>query len=88
MMTLVAVAITMAYAYSNAVVFGLTGTTLFWELTTLVDIMLLGHWIEMKSVMGASMAQEELAKLMPSDAHNSQARRQCEERAAKRVGGG
>lgn len=85
-MTLVAVAITTAYAYSNAVVFGLTGTMLFWELTSLVDIMLLGYWIEMKSVMGASMALEGLAKLMPSDAHNSHARRQCEERAAKRVG--
>ncbi len=69
MMTLVAVAITTAYVYSSAVVFGLTGKTFFWELATLVDIMLLGHWIEMKSVMGASRALEELAKLMPSDAH-------------------
>jgi P-type Cu2+ transporter len=69
MMTLVAVAITTAYGYSSAVVFGLTGMTFFWELATLVDIMLLGHWIEMKSVMGASKALEELAKLMPSDAH-------------------
>jgi len=51
------------------VVFGLTGKVFFWELATLVDIMLLGHWIEMKSVMGASKALEELAKLMPSDAH-------------------
>jgi len=69
MMTLVAVAITTAYLYSSAVVFGLTGKMFFWELATLVDIMLLGHWIEMKSVMGASKALEELAKLMPSDAH-------------------
>ncbi len=69
MMTLVAVAITTAYLYSGAVVFGLTGKMFFWELATLVDIMLLGHWIEMKSVMGASKALEELAKLMPSDAH-------------------
>ena len=69
MMTLVAVAITTAYAYSSAVVFGLAGKVFFWELATLVDIMLLGHWIEMKSVMGASRALEELAKLMPSDAH-------------------
>ena len=69
MMTLVAVAITTAYVYSSAVVFGLNGTTFFWELATLVDIMLLGHWIEMKSEMGASKALEELAKLMPSDAH-------------------
>jgi Cu2+-exporting ATPase len=69
MMTLVAVAITTAYLYSSAVVFGLTGKMFFWELATLVDIMLLGHWIEMKSVMGASKALEELARLMPSDAH-------------------
>ncbi|WP_020160991.1 copper-translocating P-type ATPase [Methylobacter marinus] len=69
MMTLVAVAITTAYVYSSAVVFGLTGKMFFWELATLVDIMLLGHWIEMRSVMGASKALEALAKLMPSDAH-------------------
>ncbi len=69
MMTLVAVAIATAYLYSSAVVFGLTGKIFFWELATLVDIMLVGHWIEMKSVMGASKALEALAKLMPSDAH-------------------
>jgi Cu2+-exporting ATPase len=69
MMTLVAVAISAAYLYSSAVVFGLSGKIFFWEVATLVDIMLLGHWIEMKSVMGASRALEELAKLMPSDAH-------------------
>ncbi len=69
MMTLVAVAVTTAYVYSSAVVFGLTGKIFFWELATLVDIMLLGHWIEMKSVLGASKALEELAKLMPSNAH-------------------
>jgi len=69
MMILVSVAIATAYLYSSAVAFGLTGKMFFWELATLVDIMLLGHWIEMKSVMGASKALEELAKLMPSDAH-------------------
>ncbi|CAN5529672.1 heavy metal translocating P-type ATPase [soil metagenome] len=69
MMILISVAISTAYIYSSAVVFGLTGKVFFWELATLVDIMLLGHWIEMKSVMGASRALEELAKLMPSDAH-------------------
>ena len=69
MMTLIALAISVAYVYSASVVFGLTGKTFFWELATLIDIMLLGHWIEMKSVMGASRALEELAKLMPSDAH-------------------
>ncbi|MFO7964053.1 MAG: copper-translocating P-type ATPase [Desulfobacterales bacterium] len=69
MMTLIAVAITTAYGYSSVVVFGLAGKVFFWELATLIDIMLLGHWIEMRSVMGASRALEELAKLMPSDAH-------------------
>jgi Cu2+-exporting ATPase len=69
MMTLISVAITTAYLYSSAVVFGLSGNILFWELATLIDIMLLGHWIEMKSVMGASKALEELVRLMPGDAH-------------------
>jgi Cu2+-exporting ATPase len=69
MMTLIAIAIATAYIYSVAVVLGLDGKVFFWELATLIDIMLLGHWIEMKSVMGASKALEELAKLMPSEAH-------------------
>ena len=69
MMTLIAVAISAAYVYSTATVFGLPGEPFYWELVTLIDIMLLGHWIEMKSVMGASRALEELAKLMPSVAH-------------------
>ncbi len=69
MMTLIALAIATAYIYSASVVFGLEGKIFFWELVTLIDIMLLGHWIEMKSVMGASKALEELARLMPSEAH-------------------
>ncbi len=69
MMTLIGLAITVAYVYSSAVAFGLKGETFFWELATLIDIMLLGHWIEMRSVMGASRALEELARLMPSEAH-------------------
>ncbi|MGH8003703.1 MAG: copper-translocating P-type ATPase [Limisphaerales bacterium] len=69
MMTLIAVAITTAYVYSSAVVFGLPGEIFFWELATLIDVMLLGHWIEMKSVLGASKALEVLARLMPSGAH-------------------
>lgn len=69
MMTLIGLAISTAYIYSSVVVFGLPGKVFFWELVTLVDIMLLGHWIEMRSVMGASRALEELAKLMPSNAH-------------------
>ncbi len=69
MMTLISVAITTAYVYSSAVAFGLAGKIFFWELVTLIDVMLLGHWIEMRSVMGASKALEELARLMPSEAH-------------------
>lgn len=69
MMTLIAVAITVAYVYSTLIVFGLDGMMFFWELATLIDIMLLGHWIEMKSVMGAGEALEKLAKLMPANAH-------------------
>lgn len=69
MMTLIAVAISVAYFYSTAVVFGLPGMVFYWELATLIDIMLLGHWIEMRSVMGASRALEELVKIMPSEAH-------------------
>ena len=69
MMTLIALAIGVAYVYSSVVVFGLPGEVFFWELATLIDIMLLGHWIEMRSVMGASRALEELVRLMPSEAH-------------------
>jgi Cu2+-exporting ATPase len=69
MMTLIAVAITTAYVYSSVVAFGLRGEVFFWELATLIDIMLVGHWIEMRSVMSASRALEELAKLLPSEAH-------------------
>ncbi|MGQ4914400.1 MAG: heavy metal translocating P-type ATPase [Candidatus Asgardarchaeia archaeon] len=69
MMTLIAVAITVAYVYSSAVVFAISGKFFFWELSTLIDIMLLGHWIEMRSIMGASKALEALVKLMPSEAH-------------------
>lgn len=69
MMTLIGLAITVAYVYSTAIVFGLEGKVFFWELASLIDIMLLGHWIEMRSIMGAGKALKELAKLMPSDAH-------------------
>lgn len=69
MMTLIALAITVAYVYSSAVVFGLEGKTFFWELASLIAIMLLGHWIEMRSVMGASRSMQELANLMPATAH-------------------
>jgi len=69
MMTLIAFAICVSYIYSALTVFVLQGNDFFWELATLIDVMLLGHWIEMKSVMGASRALEELAKLMPAMAH-------------------
>lgn len=69
MMTLIAIAISVAYIYSSLVVFGLPGMMFFWELATLIDIMLLGHWIEMKSILGAGEALEQLAKLMPAQAH-------------------
>jgi len=69
MMTLIALATSVAYFYSSAVVFGLKGKFFFWELATLIDVMLLGHWFEMKSVLGASRALEKLAQLMPDTAH-------------------
>lgn len=69
MMTLVAVAITVAFVYSVAIIFGLPGMDFFWELATLILIMLLGHWIEMRSIMSASRELELLVQLMPSDAH-------------------
>jgi Cu2+-exporting ATPase len=69
MMTLIAVAITVAWGYSSATTFGVEGSSFFWELATLIDIMLLGHWIEMKSVMGASRSLQMLVEMMPSEAH-------------------
>jgi len=69
MMTLIALAIIVAYVYSAATVFGVQGSDFFWELASLIVIMLLGHWIEMRSVMGASKALEELARLMHENAH-------------------
>ncbi|WP_177197699.1 copper-translocating P-type ATPase [Halogranum rubrum] len=68
MMMLISLAITVAFVYSIASLF-LEGTTpFFWELVTLIDIMLLGHWMEMRSVRQASGALDELAKLMPDTA--------------------
>lgn len=69
MMTLIALSITVAYGYSTLTVFVIKGEDFFWELATLIVIMLLGHWIEMRSVMGASKALDELVKLMPEEAH-------------------
>lgn len=69
MMTLIALGITAAYGYSLAVSLGLPGKPFYWELATLIDVMLLGHWLEMASVQAASRALEELSKLMPTTAH-------------------
>jgi len=79
MMTLVALAITVAYVYSALVVFGLPGSVFFWETATLIDIMLLGHWIEMRSVLGASRALEQLVRLLPAEAHRVRADGSVEE---------
>ena len=69
MMTLISMAISVAYFYSSATVFGLEGVDFFWELATLIAIMLVGHWIEMKSVLGASKALQLLVSMMPAEAH-------------------
>jgi P-type Cu2+ transporter len=70
MMTLIGIAITVAWAYSAAITFGLQGMDFYWEMVTLIDIMLIGHYLEMKSVMGASRSLELLVKMMPSTAHH------------------
>lgn len=69
MMMLISLAIVTSYVYSTLTTFFITGSDFFFELATLIVIMLLGHWIEMKSIMGASKALEELIKLMPKEAH-------------------
>ena len=69
MMTLIALAITVAYVFSVAIIFGFEGMDFFWELATLIVIMLLGHWVEMKSVLGASNALQLLVSMMPAEAH-------------------
>ncbi len=68
MMTLIAIAIIAAYLFSVYAVFAGIEDTLFWELTTLITIMLLGHWIEMRAVQGAQGALKELSKLLPDTA--------------------
>ncbi len=68
MMTLISLAISVSFVFSVAVTLGYPGMSLWWELATLVTIMLLGHWIEMKSIAQASGALNELAKLLPATA--------------------
>lgn len=70
MMTLIGIAISVAWVYSIATTFGLQGMDFYWEMATLIDIMLIGHYFEMKSVMGASRSLELLVKMMPSTAHH------------------
>ena len=69
MMTLIGTAISVAFFFSAATVFVPVGKDFFWELATLIDVMLLGNWIEARSVLGASRALEELVKIMPTTAH-------------------
>ncbi len=69
MMTLTALAISVAYFYCSATVLGLPGGDFFWELAILIDILLLGHWLEMKSVLDASKALNLLVGMMPEKAH-------------------
>jgi len=68
MMTLIALAISVAYFYSVAITFFGKGETLYWELATLITVMLLGHWLEMRAVSGAQGALKELSKLLPDEA--------------------
>ncbi len=69
MMTLISIAISVAYFYSLAVSLGVDGEPFYWELATLLDVMLLGHWIEMRSVQSASRALDDLAAMVPTVAH-------------------
>ncbi|MBI3537629.1 MAG: hypothetical protein HY070_08750 [Chloroflexi bacterium] len=73
MMTLISLAISVAFVYSLATLFANAGIGFFWELVTLIDVMLLGHWIEMRSVRQASRALDELTKLMPDTAERIRA---------------
>ncbi len=82
MMTLISLAITVAYVYSMATLVWSLGEDFFWELATLIDIMLLGHWMEMRSVRQASGALDALAKLMPDTAEVVSADGSVEERPA------
>lgn len=88
MMTLISLAITVAFVYSLAAEFILAEETFFWELVTLIDIMLLGHWIEMRSVRQASGALSELAKLMPDTAERIRSNGETEEVAASELRNG
>lgn len=79
MMTLIAMAIIVAYGYSTLTIFGVPGRNFFWELATLIDVMLIGHWIEMRSVMSATSSLEELVELMPNKANRINENEEIEE---------
>src|SRR6267143_6366881 len=68
MMILISLAIVVSFGFSLAVTFGVQGMDLWWELSTLITIMILGHWIEMRSIAQAQGALQELAKLVPDTA--------------------
>ncbi|HEX8850487.1 MAG TPA: heavy metal translocating P-type ATPase [Gemmatimonadaceae bacterium] len=78
MMTLISLAITVAFVFSVAVTLGFSGMPLWWELASLVTIMLLGHWMEMRSITQAEGALEELAKLLPNTATRIEGGRQVD----------
>jgi Cu2+-exporting ATPase len=88
MMTLISLAIAVAFAYSLATLFMEGATGFFWELVTLIDVMLLGHWIEMRSVRQASSALDELAKLMPDTAERIRPDGNTEEVPVSQLGEG
>ncbi len=88
MMTLISLAITVAFVYSAATLFMTAAESFFWELVTLIDVMLLGHWLEMRSVRQASGALQELAKLLPDTAERVLDDGLTEEVSVGRVGEG
>ncbi len=88
MMTLISLAISVAFVYSLAALFLPGQAGFFWELVTLIDIMLLGHWLEMRSVRQASGALNELAKLMPDTAERVRADGSTEEVPVDRLRAG
>jgi P-type Cu2+ transporter len=88
MMTLISMAITVAYAFSMATLVFDLGQDFFWELVTLIDIMLLGHWLEMRSVRRASGALDALATLMPDTAEVVQPNGSVQTRPAGELGVG
>ena len=72
MMTLIMLAIMVSFGYSLLVTLGLPGQEIFWELATLIDIMLLGHWLELRAVQNAGSAVDEMARLLPDTAYKVQ----------------